>query len=129
MFILCIGVPQIFNDGSLNIVSIDYTIAVGELTDPCIYQFNRSYALVCNASGVPAPQLTWYYQEMVFGEVTMISNRTNGIIQYYVDNSISVVVISNLTRNNSGLYICNATNDIGFHQLTAEPVVTCTYYK
>ena len=59
----------------------------------------------------------------------MISNRTNGIIQYYVDDSISVVVISNLTRNNSGLYICNATNDIGFHQLAVEPIVTCTYYK
>ena len=48
---LIIGAPQIFNNSLLDITGVDYTVAVGEDIDPCIYQFNRSYA----SSGVPTP--------------------------------------------------------------------------
>ena len=52
---LIIGAPQIFNNSLLDITGVDYTVAVGEDVDPYIYQFNRSYAFVCNASGVSTP--------------------------------------------------------------------------
>ena len=100
-----------FNNSLLDITGVDYTVAVVEDVDPCIYQFNRSYAFVCNASGVPTPQLTWYHQQTLLGEVTIVNNRTDGLIHYYIDNSISIVMISNLTMSNSGVYYCNATND------------------
>ena len=114
---LIIGAPQIFNNSLLDITDVDYTVAVGEGIDPCIYQFNRSYAFVCNASGVPTPQLTWYHQQMLLGEVTIVNNGTDGLIHYYIDNSICILMISSLTMSNSGVYYCNATNDIGFHLL------------
>ena len=62
---LIIGAPQIFNNSLLDITGIGYTVAVSEDIDPCIYQFNRLYAFVCNASDVPTPQLTWYHQQML----------------------------------------------------------------
>jgi len=120
------GNPQIFNENLLNITGVDYTVAAGEFIRPCIYQFGRSYALVCNASGEPAPQLTWYYYKDL-KETIIVNNRTNEFVQYYVGSSTSIVVISNLTLNNSGLYYCNATNDIGFEVLTVEAFMACMY--
>ena len=123
---IIIGAPQIFNNSLLDITGVDYTVAVGEDPDPCIYQFNRSYAFVCNASGVPTPQMTWYYQRMLVGEIIIVNNRTaDGLVQYYIDSNISIIVISNLTRNNTGIYFCNATNDIGFHVLVNSAIVAC----
>ena len=123
---LIIGAPQIFNNSLLDITGVDYTVAVGEVVDPCVYQFNRSYAFVCNASGVPTPQLTWYYRRELVREVIIVNNRTaDDLVQYYIDSSISIIVISNLTRNNTGIYFCNATNDIGFNVRTNPAIVTC----
>ena len=121
---LIIGAPQIFNNSLLDITGVDYTVAVSEYVDPCIYQFNRSYAFICNVTGVPTPQLTWYYQRMLIGEGIMVNNKTaDELVQYYIDSSISIIVISNLTRNNTGFYICNATNDIGFHVTAISAIV------
>ena len=123
---LIIGAPQIFNNSLLDITGVDYTVAVGEHADPCIYQFNRSYAFLCNASGVPTPQLTWFYRRtLVVGEVIIVNNRTaDELVQYYIDSNILIIVISNLTRNNTGIYFCNATNDIGFNVRTNPAIVT-----
>ena len=121
---LIIGAPQIFNYSLLDITGVDYTVAVSENIDPCTFQFNRSYAFVCNASGIPTPQLTWYYQRTLVGEVIIVNNRTaDELVQYYIDSNISIIVISNLTRNNTGIYICNATNDIGFHEIAISAIV------
>ena len=120
---LIIGAPQVFNNSLLDITGVDYTVATGDVVDPCIYQFNRSYAFVCNASGVPTPQLTWYYARSL--EIIIIVNNgtVDEIVQYYIDSSISILVISNLTRNNIGIYGCNATNDIGFRLRTIDAIV------
>ena len=93
-----VGAPQISNVSQLNIAGVDYTVTTGASLDQCIFQFNRSYACVCNASGMPTPQLTWYYQKILLGEITVVDNRTNGLVQYYINSSISVLEI-NLTRN------------------------------
>ena len=66
---------------------------------------------------MPTPQLTWYYQQMLLGEVIRVNNGTDGLTHSYIDNSISILMISDLTMSNSGVYYCNATNDIGFHLL------------
>ena len=121
---LIIGVPQIFNNSLLDITGADYTVAVGKHVDPCIYQFNRSYAFLCNASGVPTPQLTWYYRRTLIEEAIIVDNRTaDELVQYYIDSNILIIVISKLTRNNTGIYLCNATNDIGFNVRTNSAVV------
>ena len=52
----------------------------------------------------------------------MVDNSINGLVQYYINSSISVLEI-NLTRNNSGVYFCNATNDVGFDVKTVEAIV------
>ena len=123
---LIIGAPQIFNNSLLDITDVDHTVAVGEHVDPCIYQFNRSYAFVCNASGVPTPQLTWYYRRSLVREIIIVNNRTvDDLVQYYIDSGILIIVISNLTRNNTGIYFCNATNDIGFNVRTNPAIITC----
>lgn len=119
-----VGVPQFFNDSPLKIPGVDHTVAVGEIENPCIYQFGRSYALICNASGLPTPQLAWHYQRILLGDITAVNNGTNGLVEYYIDNTISVLVISNMTRSTSGIYYCNATNDIGFDLLTVSALVT-----
>ena len=120
------GAPRIINGILLNITGVDYTLSTKRI-DPCVYQFNKSYALVCNVSGMPVPQLTWYYQRMLIREPVIVTNRTNGLLQYNIDSSTSVLVINNLTRNNTGVYYCNATNDIGFDLLTFEAIVARTY--
>ena len=124
------GAPRIVNGTLLNITGVDHTVHVvrGERPHPCIFQFNQSYALVCNVSGVPAPQVTWYHQRLLLGEITIITNRTNGLVQYNIDSSTSVLVISNMTANTTGLYYCNATNDIGFDLLTVQALIArkCT---
>ena len=97
-------------------------MTTGEFLNQCIFQFNRSYTLVCNVSGVPTPQMTWCYQEVLLGGLTVVNNGTNEVVQYYINSSISVLEI-NLTRNNSGVYFCNATNDVGFDVKTVEAIV------
>ena len=120
------GAPRIINDTQLNITGVDYTVSTGNSINPCIYQFNDSYALVCNVTSMPAPQLTWYYQSTLPEEIVIV-NITDGFLQYNIDNNTSVLVISNLTRNNAGIYYCNATNDIGFDLLTIQAFVARTY--
>ena len=53
-YFICLIIGALHNS-LLDITGVDYTVAVGEDIDPCIYQFNRSYPFVCNASGVPTP--------------------------------------------------------------------------
>ena len=121
------GAPRIITNTLLNITGVDYTVSTGNRINPCVYQFNKSYALVCNVTGMPAPQVTWYYQRRLLKEISIVSNRTDGFVQYNIDSSTSVLVISNLTRNNIGVYYCNATNDIGFDLLTVQAIVARMY--
>ena len=72
--------------------------------------------------------MTWYYQRILLGEITVVTaNSTNGYVQYNVDSTTSVLVISNMTRSNAGIYYCNATNDVGFDLLAIEAIVTSMY--
>ena len=73
-------------------------------------------------TGKPAPRVTWHYQSTLLEEIIVV-NITDGFLQYNIDNSTSVLVISNLTRNNAGIYYCNATNDIGFDLVTIRAFV------
>ena len=119
---LITGTPRISTGNLLNITGVDFTVTTGEFPKPCIYQFNRSYAFVCSVSGVPTPQMSWYYQRTILEEITVVNNRTNGLVQYYINSSISVLEI-NLTRNTTGVYFCNATNDVGYDVRTVEAIV------
>ena len=122
------GAPHITTNTILNITGVDHTVVTGIRTNPCLYQFNRSYAFVCNVSGLPTPQVTWYYQRILLGEITLVTaNSTNGYVQYNVDSTTSVLVISNMTRSNAGIYYCNATNDVGFDLLAIEAIVASMY--
>lgn len=76
---------------------------------------------------MPAPQLMWHYQSTMLEEIVVV-NITDGFLQYNIDNSTSVLVINNLTRNNAGIYYCNATNDIGFDLLTIQAIVARMCY-
>jgi len=58
--------------------------------------------LVCQASGVPEPQIRWYHNEREI--------RPTGRVSMDRDSSL---VISNSELSDAGEYVCQADNGIG----------------
>ncbi|XP_045539449.1 hemicentin-2-like [Papilio machaon] len=57
--------------------------------------------LTCNADGVPKPDVRWYFKGHEIGKTLKF--------RIYARNTLSMVV----SFNNSGIYTCNAVNEIG----------------
>ncbi|XP_013171679.1 PREDICTED: hemicentin-1 [Papilio xuthus] len=67
--------------------------------------------LTCNADGVPKPDVRWYFKGHEIG-------KTSGL-RIYTGNTLSMVV----SFNDSGIYTCNAVNEVGSDTKTVKVVV------
>ena len=69
--------------------------------------------LVCKAEGYPTPHVAW-----IASNGTILQNRTT-------DTNL---IFTNVSRNSSGTYRCNASNELGSHSVTTNLVVWCKYF-
>jgi len=93
----------------LNITDIDHIVYNNKNTNPCVFEYGKSYVLACAGIGEPPPQVTWY-NDLTIGETPL-----TGYPQHYLDNNRTlIVVMENFSSEDEGIYHCNATNSLGF---------------
>ncbi|KAG1651913.1 Down syndrome cell adhesion molecule-like protein Dscam2 [Nymphon striatum] len=69
-----------------------------------------SVSLECKATGTPLPKIQWFHNDKL---VTSKDNIIVMSIIKYSDTAISVLNITNIRINTSGLFKCSATNTAG----------------
>ena len=82
------------------------TLAIQQCSSPVTEGDNGTF--YCNATGNPAPNITW------------IRASTGATL-----SSKEVLVIEAIKRNESGSYVCRASNGIGTHNTSCAVDVHC----
>lgn len=82
-------------------------------------QVGQYAKLECVAVGSPAPRILWFKNDL--------SIESSGRIQMSVDGTI--LEIKNAKESDSGLYVCQARNALGYRESSANLKVTSVSYK
>ena len=68
----------------------------------------ESIELLCQASGVPKPTITWRRSGKEFP-----SDETSSVVTIYNEPGSSLVLINTTTSDDQGIYSCVASNGVG----------------
>lgn len=80
---------------------------------------NQILTIECEAKGNPAPNVTLEGEDGKPMAFTLIQNETIGLV------SRKVFQMKNVTRNASGLYVCQSGNRIGSKNVERQIIITC----
>lgn len=80
---------------------------------------NQILTIECVATGNPAPNVTLEGKDGKPMAFTLIQNETIGLV------SRKVFQMKNVTRNASGLYVCQSGNRIGSKNVERQIIITC----
>ena len=72
----------------------------------------------CNATSNPSPTLSWTK------DGNAINQSSNNII---LSQDSQTLTINNVRRNDAGIYVCNATNNVNYVSTSAYLKVQCKY--
>ena len=72
----------------------------------------------CNATGNPSPTLSWTKDD------NLINQSSNNIV---LSEDSQTLTINNVQRNDAGIYLCNATNNVNSVSASAHLNVQCKY--
>ncbi len=67
----------------------------------------QTIVFICNTEGSPLPNITWYKDDEELFDTNRINISTMSIESQQM---ISNLTITDITRNDGGVYWCNATN-------------------
>ena len=113
----------------------------GSITEETIVvNENNPANLTCVATGIPAPNISWFVDPSFFmlgggGGSMMVPIDSNGI-DYSISSTTrvlgsqnievtSTLTVHNTAMNDSGVYTCEAMNSLGSVNDTAELIVQC----
>ena len=119
---------------SSNVVLALCTVAPMVMLDGLTVNETESADLTCTVTGTPQPNITWYMlADSSNGTVEVIESTRYDIMETVStgeDKNIgvaSVLTISNTTKDDTGVYTCNATNVQGSDVDSGRLDVQCKY--
>ena len=86
----------------------------------------HSITLICQAIGVPIPNITWTHNGTVLSGSGDLSIETTTMVG---SSSVrSVLTVNSAQANNTGEYVCNATSPVIFYESVLSDIATVTVH-
>ena len=118
--------------GNLNLYIILYKIytgitSIGPLNNRIVRERNTT-TITCEALGYPPPTVVWSRTNGTLSDRVSVSDNVSDPTGYGNVTRVSVnLIITNTSREDTGVYICSASNEIGSDDSNFSITVQCKY--
>ena len=118
--------------GNLNLYIILYKIytgitSIGPLNNRIVRERNTT-TITCEALGYPPPTVVWSRTNGTLSDRVSVSDNVSVSTGYGNVTRVSVnLTITNASREDTGVYICSASNEIGSDDSNFSITVQCKY--
>ena len=80
----------------------------------------------CESTGIPLPTITWSKDNETLNDRVFVSDSVIGLVVNRNVTRVSVnLTITNTSREDTGVYVCSATNHVGSDSSNVSIIVQC----
>ena len=129
MIVQLVFVNPVTNNNYLFLLSINFVgIATVSPLDQTVVREGNTTTITCETFGYPPPIVWWDRIDGTLSDRVSVSDSVSAPIGYGNVTRVSVnLTITNASREDTGVYMCSASNEIGSDDSNGSITVQCRF--